>query len=842
MACVSLRHHVLRPCAAWAVTIAMLSIGCSSPSESSTARVDLELLVNWPAGAQAQTMTRQSVNSAVVQLRRGAETIVNETFTVNPTLNQIPLVVEVPVEADGEVLGLTVQFRGSTQTLFEAATQATLAASGVTTMGLAVAYVGPGADATSLALSPELDTIAATGSLTFTAVARNAGSTVVPTPVHWSVSPSAMGTITQAGIFTGAGTSGAVTISALLATGQTAQSTLQLRPVADDLELVGGSAQAVGPTEVFPEALVVRVLSNGEPVQGAEVSWVVTAGAGTIVPSGATGADGLASAQVTATEAAGEITISASVDLMVEPFGLTVNAGPPAELIEVPHPNPASDIIADQVSRPVTVRLNDAFGNPLAGIPVTFTPSTGGSSTNTDPINTDVAGNAVTQDWTLAPRYGDQTLTATTPCTPEGGCLTHVITRFATLSSVEGEVVGATGSTTDVGASFALPFRLRIATVGVSGPMSGTPIANVPFRVYVSKGAGTLSTTVGVTDDLGELEVTFTPSSPGPVELAFRPTTGHSFVFVGAATATPVGYSHAWLGLSADWSAASNWSAGTVPTAADSVSVSGGTAFAPVLSADAEVASLFLDDQPIALDGHVLAIHGDVRALAPIEGEGRVDLVGTGELVSGAFSRLRVDGARRLTGSSNVTELEISETGTLDVGPHALTVLDSAMMNGYMRVSDPQAIVTMTHAVYAGSLMPDDMMTEGTVRIRGDLLVPGSLRTFAPLHFEMMDHPIISTPRRINVANAGSAATRLEALLINNLSSTPVVIETDLFVADSMQVWGSANVAAEAQLQIGGHLHVTPESTMRVFGTMTFGSCSRGFGSIIEGFSCPLPN
>lgn len=828
-----------------AVLLPWFALSCSGSSEPagpSSTDVVLDLLVSWPIGAQELTATRQSATGAVVQVRRGTTVIATDTRTIDPSLDEVPLSVTVPVEGEAEQLEIVVRFRLASTTLFEQVAQVTLSASATAPLHLVIAYAGPGADATSLEVSPGTDTLAANGLLQLSATAQNADNTVVPTPVHWKVSPTSMGTITPAGVFTAAGTTGEVTISALAATGQTATSSIYLRPIADEFTIVDGNSQVVGPTETFSTPLVVLVRSAGVPVEGAEVTWAVTEGVATIVQSGLTGADGTASVQATATPLAGPVQVSASIDLLEQVFSLTVAPGPPAELVEVPPAtSPPSDYVTRTASRPSGVRLRDAFGNGIGGVAVTFAPSSGGAVTSANPVTTDEDGEALAAFWLLAPRYGEQTLTATTPCTPEGGCLSTVITRFAKLGGVEGEVIGATGTATGVGTPFAQPFRLRIATPGVSGPMTGTPIANVPFEIYVAEGAGQLSAIAGVTDDLGELEVTFTPSSPGPVTIGFRHIP-NDYQQLGAATATPVGYTHAWLGESADWSAASNWSTGTVPTASDSVMIAGGTDFAPTLSADAAVASLFVsDDRPISLGGHVLSAYGDVRALAPIEGEGRVDLVGSGEFVSGDFSRLRVYGSRRLSASSNTTQLEIESTGTLDVGPHALLVRDSAVMHGHMRVNHPLALVDMIHAVYAGGLMPDDMMTAGTVFIRGDLLVPGSLRTFAPLHFELLDHPVITTPRRINIASAGPSATRLESLLISNLSDVAVRIETDLFVADSVRVWGTTYVAPAAHLEIGGHLHVTPQSTLRVFGHISFGSCSRGTSSVIEGFDCPLP-
>lgn len=63
------------------------------------------------------------------------------------------------------------------------------------------------------------------------------------------------------------------------------------------------------------------------------------------------------------------------------------------------------------LAAPVVVRANATDGQPMAGVPVTFTPSTGGS-VGAASVTTDASGLAQTT-WRLAPTLGAQTLTAT---------------------------------------------------------------------------------------------------------------------------------------------------------------------------------------------------------------------------------------------------------------------------------------------------------------------------------------------------------------------------------------------------------------------------------------------
>src|SRR5256886_4826519 len=57
--------------------------------------------------------------------------------------------------------------------------------------------------------------------------------------------------------------------------------------------------------------------------------------------------------------------------------------------------------------------VRDQFGNPVAGVGVTFAPGTGGGSvTPTSPVTTGADGVAAVTAWTLGPTAGPNTLTA----------------------------------------------------------------------------------------------------------------------------------------------------------------------------------------------------------------------------------------------------------------------------------------------------------------------------------------------------------------------------------------------------------------------------------------------
>lgn len=84
-------------------------------------------------------------------------------------------------------------------------------------------------------------------------------------------------------------------------------------------------------------------------------------------------------------------------------------AGPPTKLLVIAGDNQTAQAGSNVLIEP-QVRITDQFDNPIAGLPVTFTPSTGGA-VGTSPANTDQFGQVGSGSWTLSATPGANTLT-----------------------------------------------------------------------------------------------------------------------------------------------------------------------------------------------------------------------------------------------------------------------------------------------------------------------------------------------------------------------------------------------------------------------------------------------
>lgn len=159
--------------------------------------------------------------------------------------------------------------------------------------------------------------------------------------------------------------------------------------------LVGivGTAASPAPT--------VRVKDrDGNPMQGVQVFFTVTAGGGTPQSvSKRTDADGTASVAWTLGWNRGANSLTASAGLGRVVFAANADAGPPAFLRRLT--DVRLGIAGTTLGEPLAVRVDDRFGNSVAGVAVTFDVISGGGTVGGNVASTDFAGIAISGPWTL---------------------------------------------------------------------------------------------------------------------------------------------------------------------------------------------------------------------------------------------------------------------------------------------------------------------------------------------------------------------------------------------------------------------------------------------------------
>jgi alpha-tubulin suppressor-like RCC1 family protein len=177
---------------------------------------------------------------------------------------------------------------------------------------------------------------------------------------------------------------------------------------------------AVSPGAVLPDSLHALVTDlAGSPVPGARVLFTSVAGGAHVSPDTVvTDRNGIASAALTLGTAFGRNAITATVlDDDGQPLSFVKGNGATfalttfAALVTVAGDAQTGLILSPLPVSP-SVRVVDSLGNPRPGVPVTFTPTSGGTVT-TMVVSTDASGLASPGTWTLGDATGNQSLVVT---------------------------------------------------------------------------------------------------------------------------------------------------------------------------------------------------------------------------------------------------------------------------------------------------------------------------------------------------------------------------------------------------------------------------------------------
>lgn len=182
------------------------------------------------------------------------------------------------------------------------------------------------------------------------------------------------------------------------------------------LTIVAGNNQTVPAGSPVPVAPAVRVADgSGNPIAGAEVTFAVSSGGGSITgESTVTNAQGIATlGQWVLGTTVGPNTLSASVTGLTASVTFTATGViGPATIITVIEGDDQAAYIGEPVLVPPTVKVTDASGNVIVGLGVNFVP-VGGGTVLGNPAVTDANGIARLGGWRLGLVPGAQILNAT---------------------------------------------------------------------------------------------------------------------------------------------------------------------------------------------------------------------------------------------------------------------------------------------------------------------------------------------------------------------------------------------------------------------------------------------
>lgn len=178
----------------------------------------------------------------------------------------------------------------------------------------------------------------------------------------------------------------------------------------------GNFQNAPAGTSVAVALAVLVTDAAGNPVPGAAVSFAVASGGGSIgAGTGSTNAAGVATlAGWTLGAVVGLNTVTATSPAVTGAsvtFTATGILGPAAVLTIVAGTAQSATVGATTAVAP-SAKLADAFGNPVAGVVVTFAPGIGGGAVIGGAATTNTQGVATAGSWTLGLLPGANTITA----------------------------------------------------------------------------------------------------------------------------------------------------------------------------------------------------------------------------------------------------------------------------------------------------------------------------------------------------------------------------------------------------------------------------------------------
>lgn len=185
-------------------------------------------------------------------------------------------------------------------------------------------------------------------------------------------------------------------------------------PVLDRVEVVQGADQA-GSVGLPLDSLIVlqTVADDGSPMPDITLALAVTGDGGLDRNSATTGSDGTVSIEWTLATVPGLDTLTVTPtgeDAALAVVTATGLADRP-DTMALMDGDGQSELGGVALPAPIRVRLSDAFGNPVAGVPVEFAVTGGGGAVEPAEVETGLDGVAAA-GWTLGPTVGEQTAEA----------------------------------------------------------------------------------------------------------------------------------------------------------------------------------------------------------------------------------------------------------------------------------------------------------------------------------------------------------------------------------------------------------------------------------------------
>ena len=262
---------------------------------------------------------------------------------------------------------------------------------------------------------------------------------------------------------------------------------------ANIVKQAGDAQSATVATAVSLDPTVRVTDAQGNPVAGVTVVFAVTTGGGSVTGgTQLTDANGVAAVgSWTLGTTAGNNTLTATAGALSATFTATGTPAAPSNIVKQAG-DAQTAVAGTAVAIDPAVRITDVFGNPVAGVSVTFAVISGGGLITGATQVTGNDGVATLTSWALGTTAGANALTAT------AGSLSVTFTATG-VAGAPANIVKQAGDnqTATVGTDVAVDPAVRITDA------NGNPVPNVSVTFAVASGGGSVSGAVQSTDANG---------------------------------------------------------------------------------------------------------------------------------------------------------------------------------------------------------------------------------------------------------------------------------------------------------------------------------------------------
>ena len=297
------------------------------------------------------------------------------------------------------------------------------------------------------------------------------------------------------------------------------------------LEAVAGTGLRGPAGAELPDPVEVLVLgTDDQPLPGANVTFSAAQGGSVDPASAASDGNGIARTRWTFGNTAGQNVLTATVGSGVTVTITATATAARAATVSAIAGNNQTAAAAAAVPIAPSVRVADAFGNLVEGVPVTFYVLSGGGQVTSGVRTTNAQGIATVGSWILGPAAGVQTLAARVE---DNGVTNNPIVFTATATAPTGaQMVATAGNNQQAPVGRLVP----VAPTVVVRNAAGDGVPNVVVTYAVASGGGSVVGSRQITDASGTATVggwflgplpganTLTASSTGLQAVTFTAT------------------------------------------------------------------------------------------------------------------------------------------------------------------------------------------------------------------------------------------------------------------------------------------------------------------------------